>query len=120
MAKKPEPFTWTGWGRNHASQHATNASNYLQKLGRAADVHDRLKAHAEFIHTHLAMCNERANLLSQATAAAGDIMGALVSVLHRRKLLDDMATRNSPASRPNNRQQRTRNPSVKRGKRRRG
>jgi hypothetical protein len=116
MAKKPEAFTWTGWGIHHAARHANVASNYLQKLGQAADVHDRLKAHAEFVHTHLAMCNERANLLSQAAAAAGDIMGGVVSLLYRRKLFDDMGTRNSPTSRTASRQQRKRNQSVKGGK----
>jgi|SRR6266566_2637673 hypothetical protein len=98
MAKKPEPFTWTGWGISHTTKHAAAASTYAQKLSQAADLHDRVKAHAEFVHMHIDMCNERAKVLSEAVAAAGNLMGAFVSILHRRKLLDDMVTRNSPAS----------------------
>jgi hypothetical protein len=119
MAKKPEPFTWTRWGIHHSAQHANVGSNYLQKLGQAADVHDRLKAHAEFVHAHLAMCNERANLLSQLATAAGDIMGGVVALLYRRKLFDHMGTGNSATSRAANRQQRKRNQSVKSGQKRR-
>jgi hypothetical protein len=97
MAKETEPFTWTGWGMRHATKHAHAASTYAQKLSQAADLHDRVKAHAEFVQMHIDMCNERAKVLSDAVAAAGNFMGAFVSILHRRKLLDDMV-RNSTTS----------------------
>jgi hypothetical protein len=99
MAKNPEPFTWTRWGMSHATKHATATSTYVQKLSQAADMHDRFKAHAEFVHMHIDMCNERAKVLSDAVAVAGNLMGAFVSILHRRKLLDEMATRNSSTPR---------------------
>jgi hypothetical protein len=98
MAKKPEPFTWTGWGISHATRHANAATTYAQKLSQAADLRDRLRAHAEFVHMHIDMCNERAKLLNEAVAVAGNLMGGFVSILHRSKLLDEMVTRNSPAS----------------------
>jgi hypothetical protein len=47
---------------------------------------------------HIDMCNERAKLLNEAVAVAGNLMGGFVSILHRSKLLDEIVTRNSPAS----------------------
>jgi hypothetical protein len=44
------------------------------------------------------MCNERAKILSEAVAVAGNLMGAFVSILHRSKFLEDIAARNAPAS----------------------
>jgi hypothetical protein len=98
MAKRPERFSWTGWGVSHTTKHANAAATYAQKLSQATDLHDRLRAHAEFVHMHVDMWNDRAKFLSDAVAVAGNLMGAFVSILHRRKLLDDMAARNS--SRP--------------------
>lgn len=95
MAKETERFTWTRWGMSHATKHASAVSTYAQKLSQAADLHDRVKAHAEFVQMHIDMCNERAKVLSDTVAAVGNVMGAFVSILHRRKLLDDMV-RNSP------------------------
>jgi len=98
MAKKPEPFTWTGWGASHATRHAHAAATYAQKLSQATDLHDRLRAHAEFVQMHVDMCNERAKLLNEAVTVAGNLMGAFVSILHRGKLLEDIAARNAPAA----------------------
>lgn len=98
MAKRPESFTWTGWGVSHATRHANAAANYAQKLSQATDLQDRLRAHAEFVHMYVDLCNERAKLLNEAAAVAGNLMGAFVSILHRGKLLQDMAARNAPAS----------------------
>lgn len=80
---------------DHANRHATAASTYLQKLSQAAHPHDRVKAHAEFVKMHLEMCNERAELLNAAVAAANNFMGTFVQVLQKRKDLDDMV-RTSP------------------------
>ena len=82
----------------HATKHANAASTYVQKLSQAGDLHDRFKAHAEFVHMHIDMCNERAKMLSDAVGVATNFMSAFVSILHRRKLLDEMPTRNSPTS----------------------
>jgi hypothetical protein len=98
MAKRPEPFTWTGWGVSHATRHANAAATYAQKLSQATDLQDRLRAHAEFVHMYVDMCNDRAKLLNEAVAVAGNLMGAFVSILHRGKLLEDIAARNAPAS----------------------
>jgi len=95
MAKETEPFTWTGWATSHATKHATAASTYLQKLSQATDLHDRAKAHAEFVQMHIDMCNERAKLFSDAVAATSNFMSAFVSILQRHKHLHNMA-RNSP------------------------
>jgi hypothetical protein len=100
MAKRPESFTWTGWGISHTTKHANAATTYAQKLSQATDVHDRLRAHAEFVHMHVDMWNDRAKFLSDAVAAAGNLMGAFVSILQRRKLFDDMAARNLRAPSP--------------------
>jgi hypothetical protein len=110
MAKETEtePFTWTGWGMSHAIKHATAASTYLQKLSQARDVDDRVKAHTEFVQMHVDMCNERAKKLSEAVAAAGNFMGAFVSLLQHRKHLDDLA-RNSPTYKETGREGRKRN-----------
>jgi len=98
MAKRPEPFTWTGWGVSHATRHANAAATYAQKLSQATDLHDRLRAHAEFVHMYVDMCNERAKLLNEAVTVAGNLMGAFVSILHRGKFLEDIAARNAPAA----------------------
>jgi hypothetical protein len=108
MAKEAEPFTWTGWGMNHAKKHTTAASTYLHKLSQAGDLHDRAKAHAEFVQMHIDMCNERATKLSEAVAAASNFMGAFVSLLQRRQHLDDLA-RNSPSYKETGREGRKRN-----------
>jgi len=108
MAKEAEPFTWTGWGMNHAKKHATAASTYLHKLSQAGDLHDRAKAHAEFVQMHIDMCNERATKLSEAVAAASNFMGVFVSLLQRRQHLDDLA-RNSPSYKETGREGRKRN-----------
>ena len=95
MAEKREPFTWTGWGMRHVNSHATAASTYLQKLSQAAHPYDRAKAHAEFVKMHLDMCNDRAELLNAAVAAANNFMGSFVQVLQKHKNLADMV-RTSP------------------------
>jgi hypothetical protein len=98
MAKRPERFSWTGWGVSHATRHANAAATYAQKLSQATDLHDRFRAHAEFVHMYVDMCNERAKLLNDAVAVAGNLMGAFVSILHRGKFLEDIAARNAPAA----------------------
>jgi hypothetical protein len=108
MAKETEPFTWTRWGITHANKHATAASTYLQKLSQATDLHDRAKAHAEFVQMHIDMCNERAKVLSDAVAAASNFMGAFVPLLQRHKHLHNMA-RNSPTFREIDGEERKRN-----------
>ncbi len=93
--KDPMTKQVTAWGMDHATKHVKAASTYVQKLSQAADVHDRVHAHAEFVHRHIEMCHERAKVLTDAVAAASNFMGACVSMLHWNKHLRDMA-RTSP------------------------
>ena len=97
MAKK-EATSFRSWTAGHATKHFTAASTYIEKLSQSADVHDRLHAHAEFVHKHIDMCHERAKALSDVVAAASNLMGACVSVLHWHKHLRNTA-RNSPGFR---------------------
>lgn len=83
------------WGMDHATKHVQAASTYVQKLSQAADVHDRLHAHAEFLQIHIDMCHERTQKLTDAVAAASSLVGACVQVLHWNKQLRQIA-RNSP------------------------
>jgi hypothetical protein len=86
----------TGWGMSHATKHAEAVSAYVQKLSQATDVHDRLNAHASFVHMQIEMCQERAKVLHDAVAAASNLMGAWVSLLRWHGHLSNIA-QNSPA-----------------------
>jgi hypothetical protein len=94
MAKKT-PFTWTGRALNHATKHVNAASAYMHKLSQAADMHDRAKAHAEFVQMHLEMGQERTQMLSEVVTFAGNLIGSFVGLLQQHQLLDQMA-RKSP------------------------
>jgi hypothetical protein len=84
------------WGSmHHATKHVNAAVTFAQKLSQARDLQDRARIHAEHMKTHIDLFNERARELSDAMAAAGNLVGAVVSHLHWHTRLNEMA-RNSP------------------------
>jgi hypothetical protein len=86
-----------------AAENVTAAFAFVQRLNQAASLQDMVRIQAEFVQMQIDLFNTRKNELSEAGAAASNIIGAFGSLLRWRKLLDDMA-RNSPAYRETGRE----------------
>jgi hypothetical protein len=96
------------WGMSYATENVIAAFTFVRKLSQAKDLQDVVTIQTEFVQMQVDMFNERAKELSDAIAAARNVVAAFVSLLHYRKLLDEMA-RNSPTYRQTGGEGRNRN-----------
>ena len=93
---------YLGWLQNRVSaapqrvtEHMNDAVTLVQKVTQARDLHDVVLVHAEFVQKKIDMFNGRAKELNDVMTTVSHALGAFVSVLQLRKVLDDTA-RNSP------------------------
>jgi Phasin protein len=93
---------YLGWLQNRVSaapqrvtEHMNDAVTLVQKVTQARDLHDVVRVHAEFVQKKIDMFNGRAKELNEVMTTVSHALGAFVSVLQLRKVLDDTA-RNSP------------------------
>jgi hypothetical protein len=80
-------------------EHVADAFTFLHKVSEVRDLHDLVRVHAEFMQKKVNMLTGHAKEFTHVTAAAGNILGAFVSLLQARKQSEDIA-RNSPTYKP--------------------
>ena len=64
-----------------AAENVTAAFTFVQRLSQAAGLQDMVRIQAEFVQMQIDIFNERAKELSDAGAAASNIIGAFASLL---------------------------------------
>lgn len=84
---------------HHATKHVAAAFTFAQQLTQAADLHDRVRIHAEHAQKHIDLFNDRAKELSDVMAVASNFAGAMVQQLRLHQRYADM-TRKPSAHKP--------------------
>ena len=82
-------------GTSYAAESAAAARDFVQKMSQARDPQDMGRIQAEFLQMQLDSFSARAKELSDAAAAARNMVAGVTSLLHWRKVLDEME-RNAP------------------------
>ena len=83
---------------SHATEHVSAASTFVSKLSKAADFHEVVKIHLEFVHMRMTMFHERTKEIGDGVAAATNLLGTFTSLLNWQKVLEHLAS-SSPAYR---------------------
>jgi hypothetical protein len=83
---------------SHATEHVSAASTFVSKLSKAADLHEVVKIHLEFVQMRMTMFHERTKEIGDGVAAATNLLGTFTSLLNWQNVLEDLAS-SSPAYR---------------------